>query len=113
MFFAIGLGSLLVALVLCLALLRLARTLAAMEDLLLTANEELRETLPEVRGSLGNVNDITAGVNVALRTAGGGASRLGDQLEEAATETSKGVRAGWHGVKIGLMSLIKGGGGNG
>ena len=108
MWFAIGLASLLVALALCLALLRVARTLAAMEDLLLTANEEMRETLPEVRGSLGNVNDITAGVNVALRTAGSGATRLGDQVGDLAEDASKDVRAGWYGVRVGLRTLLGG-----
>ncbi len=108
MWFAIGLASLLVALALCLALLRAARTLAALEDLLLTANEEMRETLPEVRGSLGNVNDITAGVNVALRTAGSGATRLGDQFGDLAEAASKDVRAGWYGVRVGLRSLLGG-----
>ncbi len=108
MWFAIGLASLLVALALCLALLRAARTLAAMEDLLLTANEEMRETLPEVRGSLGNVNDITAGVNVALRTAGSGATRLGDQVGDLADDASRDVRAGWYGVRVGLRTLLGG-----
>lgn len=108
MWLAIGVAALLVALALCLALLRAARTLAAMEDLLLTANEEMRETLPEVRGSLGNVNDITAGVNVALRTAGSGASRLGEQVGELAEDASLDVRAGWYGVRIGLRTLLGG-----
>jgi hypothetical protein len=102
LYIVLGICAVLVALTLCVALLRLARTLAAMEDLLLTANEELRETLPEVRGSLGNVNDITAGVNVALRTAGSGASRMGTRVE-----------AGLYGVKVGLRRLIKGGEGDG
>jgi hypothetical protein len=112
MWLLIGVGSLLVALALSLALLRAARTLAAMEDLLLTANEEMRETLPEVRGSLGNVNDITAGVNVALRTAGSGASRLGGQVGDLAEDASKDVRAGWYGVRVGLRTL-RGGSGHG
>lgn len=108
MWFAIGLASLLVGVVLCLTLLRAARTLAALEDLLLTANEEMRETLPEVRGSLGNVNDITAGVNVALRTAGSGATRLGDQVGDLAGDASRDVRAGWYGVRAGVRALLGG-----
>jgi len=96
--FVLGVCAVLVALALCLALLRLARTLAAMEDLLLTANEEMRETLPDVRGSLENVNNITAGVNVALNVAGSGASRAGDNLA-----------AGWYGFKVGVQSLLGGG----
>lgn len=109
MWLAIGLGALLVAIALAIALLRLARALAAMEDVLLTANEELREVLPEVRGSLGNVNDITAGVNVALRTAGAGASELGERMGTTADELGKDVRAGAHGVRVGLRSLFRGG----
>ena len=96
--FVIGLCAVLVAVALCLALLRLARTLAAMEELLLTANEEMRETLPDVRGSLENVNNITTGVNVALQVAGSGASRAGDRLA-----------AGWYGFKVGVQSLLGGG----
>lgn len=109
MWLAIGLGALIVALALAVALLRLARTLAAMEDVLLTANEEMREVLPEVRGSLGNVNDITAGVNVALRTAGSGASQFGERVGDTAGEVTKDVRAGAYGVRIGLRTLFRGG----
>jgi hypothetical protein len=108
MWFAIGLASLLLALAACLALLRAARTLAAMEDLLLTVNEEMRETLPEVRGSLGNVNDITAGVNVALKTAGSGAARLSVQAGEVADDAKRELRAGWYGVRVGFRSLLGG-----
>jgi hypothetical protein len=74
--FAVGLGVLLVALALILVLLRLNRALAVLEETLLTADEAIREVVPEVRHSLGNVNDITAGVNIALRSAGSGANRL-------------------------------------
>ena len=97
--FVIGVCAVLVALALTVALLRLARTLAAMEELLLTANEEMQETLPQVRGSLGNVNQIIAGVNVALQSAGTGAYKVGDR-----------VAAGWYGFKIGLRSLLGGDG---
>lgn len=108
LFLVLGVMSILVGLALVLALLRLARLLAATEEVLLTANEELRETLPEVRGSLGNVNDITAGVNVALKTAGAGASRLGEQVEESAVDASKSARAGWYGVRVGMRTLFGG-----
>ncbi|MEP7104927.1 MAG: DUF948 domain-containing protein [Chloroflexota bacterium] len=97
--FVIGVCAVLVALALIVALLRLARTLAAMEELLLTANDEMQETLPQVRGSLGNVNQITAGVNVALQSAGTGASKVGDRMS-----------AGWYGIKVGMRSLLGGDG---
>ena len=61
-----------------------------------------------MRSSLGNVNDITAGVNVALKTAGSGASRLGEQAEEAAQDAAVGMRAGLYGVRVGLQSLFGG-----
>lgn len=109
MWLAIGIAALVVAIALAVALLRAARTLAAVEDVLLTANEELKEVLPEVRGSLGNVNDITAGVNVALRTAGAGASQLGERAEATAGQLGKDVRAGAHGVRVGLRTLFRGG----
>ncbi len=108
MYFAIGLGVLLLCLAGCVAMLRLARTMAAIEELLLTTNEELKETLPEVRGSLGNVNDITAGVNVALRSAGAGASRLTEKFGEVSKEAARELRAGWHGLRVGLRSLLTG-----
>lgn len=108
LFIVLGIMSILIGLALVLALLRVARTLAAAEEVLLTANEELRETLPEVRSSLGNVNDITAGVNVALRTAGSGATRIGEQAEDAAQDAAVRVRAGWYGVRVGMRTLFGG-----
>jgi hypothetical protein len=104
----LGIMSIVVGLALVLALLRLARVLAATEEVLITANEELRETLPEVRGSLGNVNAITAGVNVGLRTAGSGATRLGEQVEDVAQDASVSARAGWYGVRVGVRTLFGG-----
>src|ERR1700738_3346769 len=74
MWFAFGVAALLVALALAAVLIRLRGTLGAVEELLDTTNEEMKETLPEVRQTIGNVNDITAGLNVGLRTAGGGAA---------------------------------------
>ena len=72
MWLAFGVAALLVALALAAVLFRLRGTLGAVEELLHTTNEEMKETLPEVRQTIGNINDITAGVNVGLRTAGGG-----------------------------------------
>ncbi|MEA2644329.1 MAG: hypothetical protein QOG08_1355, partial [Chloroflexota bacterium] len=46
--------------------------------------------------TIGNVNDITAGVNVGLRTAGGGAAAIG-----------RGIKAGAHGVKVAGQSLVR------
>src|SRR6202171_6365821 len=74
MWIAFGVAALVVALALAALLIRVRGTLGAVEELLDTTNEELKETLPEVRQTIGNVNDITAGVNVGLRTAGGGAA---------------------------------------
>jgi hypothetical protein len=56
----------------------------------------LKETLPEVRQTIGNVNDITAGVNVGLRTAGGGAAAVG-----------RGIKAAAHGVAVAGESLVR------
>ena len=95
MWFAIGAGVLLVALALTAVLLRVRRTLAILEEVLLTANDEIRETLPEVRGSLGNVNEITAGVNIALRTGG-----------EAAARSGRGLSAALYGIGVGVKSLL-------
>ena len=93
--FAVGAGVLLVALALTAVLLRLRRTLSVLEEVLLTANEEIRETLPEVRGSLGNVNDITTGVNLALRSG-----------SQTASRSRRGLSAGLYGVGVGLRSYI-------
>jgi len=100
-----GIVVVVVGLLLCIVLLRLNRTLMVAEELLITVNEELRETLPEVRGSLGNVNDITATANVALRAAGEGASRLGDEIGEAAGSSSRGLRATLYGLGVAGRSL--------
>jgi hypothetical protein len=102
---ALGFGALLVAVVLCLVLLRLNRTLAVLEETLQTADEAMRELIPEVRGSLGNLNDITAAANVALRSAGLGAARLGDGLGERASSSAKGASATFHGIGVAARSL--------
>jgi hypothetical protein len=101
LYFAGGLAALLVALFVCYALYRLGRTLARLEETLLTAEEAIREVVPEVRDGLGNVNDITAGVNVALRTAGVGANRL----TEAAARSSGRASAAAYGVRVAAGSL--------
>ena len=101
LYFAGGLAALLVALFACYALYRLGRTLGRLEETLLTADEAIREVIPEVRDGLGNVNDIAAGVNVTLRTAGVGAVRL----TEAAGRSSDRAAATAHGVRVAARSL--------
>jgi hypothetical protein len=101
LFLAGGLAALLIALFACYALYRLGRALARLEDTLSTADEAIREVIPEVRDGLGNVNDITAGVNVALRTAGTGAERL----TVAAGRSSHRASAAVHGVRVAAGSL--------
>jgi hypothetical protein len=96
MWFAFGFSALLVAVALAAVLWRLRGTLGAMEELLHTTNEEMRETLPEVRQTIGNVNDITAGVNVGLRTAGGGLAGVGRRIQAAA-----------HGARVASVSLYR------
>src|SRR5258708_20064054 len=84
MWLAFGVSALVVAVALAALLIRLRGTLGAVEELLDTTNEELKETLPEVRQTIGNVNDITAGVNIGLRTAGGGAAAVGRRIKATA-----------------------------
>jgi hypothetical protein len=52
MWLAFGVAALLVALALAAVLIRLRGTLGAVEELLETTNEELKETLPEVRQTM-------------------------------------------------------------
>jgi hypothetical protein len=101
LYIAGGFAVLLVAVFASYALWRLGRALARLEETLLTADEALREVVPEVRDGLGNVNDITAGVNVALRTAGVGATRL----TVAAGRSSDRASAALYGVRIAAGSL--------
>src|SRR4030081_3561398 len=96
MWMAFGVAALVVALALAALLIRMRGTLGAVEELLDTPNEEMKETLPEVRQTIGNVNDITAGVNVGLRTAGGGAAAVG-----------RGIKAAAHGVAVAGESLVR------
>src|SRR5262245_52673898 len=101
LYFAGGVAVLAVAFFLCLALIRLARVLRALEESLVTADEAIREVVPEVRDGLGSVNDITAGVNVALRTAGAGTVRL----SLAASRSSDRASAALYGVGVAAASL--------
>ena len=101
LYVASGFAVLIVAVFAAYALWRLGRTLARLEETLLTADEAIREVVPEVRDGLGNVNDITAGVNVALRTAGVGATRL----TEAGTRSSYRASAALYGVRVAAGSL--------
>ena len=52
MWLAFGVAALIVALALAAVLIRLRGTLGAVEELLDTTNEELKETLPEVRQTI-------------------------------------------------------------
>jgi hypothetical protein len=101
LYIASGLAVLIVAVFAAYALWRLGRALARLEETLMTADEALREVVPEVRDGLGNVNDITAGMNVALRTAGVGATRL----TEAAGRSSDRASATLYGVRVAAGSL--------
>jgi hypothetical protein len=104
---ALGIGSLLVALALCLVLLRLNRTLAAAEETLVTADEAMKELVPEIKATLGNVNDITAAVNVGLRTAGAGTARLGVGLGERTARSGRGLKAAMFGARVAIATLLK------
>src|SRR3982074_2237796 len=96
----VGLCALLVTVALCLALLRVHRTLAVLEETLMTADAAMRELVPEVRGSLGNINDLTAALNVVLRSAGTGAARLTDGVGERAATSARGASATLYGVGV-------------
>src|SRR2546426_11100045 len=114
MWIAFGVAALVVALALAAVLIRLRGTLGAVEALLDTTNEELKETLPEVRQTIENVNDITSGVNVGLRTGGRGLAALCRRLR-AAPHGGRGagprpVRAGTGGSA--WAATTKGGGGS-
>jgi hypothetical protein len=94
---AAGVAVLLVALGLLVVFRRLNRTLAALEELLITTNEEMKETLPEVRGSVGNVNDITAAINLGVHAAEHGLERSGRSFRSMA-----------HGIAVAAGSLVPG-----
>jgi hypothetical protein len=105
---ALGVAALLVALALCSLLLRAHRTLAVMERTLETADEAMQELVPEMRGSLGNVNDIAAGVNLALRTAESGAGRLTGEVSTVAQSASVSAAATAHGARVGWAVFWRG-----
>ncbi len=86
-------------------LVRLSRVLRALEEALVTATDEMRETLPEVREGLGNVNDIAAGVNVALRVTGSGAQRFGGNVQLTMRRLGWGLRSAVYGMRVGAGSL--------
>jgi uncharacterized protein YoxC len=102
---ALGVAALLVALTLCSVLLRMHRTLGVMERTLETADEAMQELVPEMRGSLGNVNDIAAGVNLALRTAETGAGRVSGEVSTVAQSASLSAAATAHGVRVGWVAF--------
>lgn len=81
-------------------LLRLSAVLRALEEAIATTTEEMRETLPEVRAGLGNVNDIAAGVNVALRVTGSGAQRFGDGAGLFGRRLGWNLRAALYGARV-------------
>jgi hypothetical protein len=86
-------------------LLRLHRTLAVLEETLMTADAAMRELVPEVRVSLGNVNDMTAAVNVVLRSAGAGAAKLTDGVGERASHSARDASATLYGIRVAARSL--------
>ena len=103
LYIAGGVAVLLVAAFLSFALYRLARVLRALEDTLLISDEAILQLVPEVRDSLGNVNDIAGGVNVLLRTAGQGANKL----TQVAAHSSVEARSTLYGVKAGARSFLR------
>lgn len=103
LYIAGGVAALLVAAFLSFALYRLARVLKALEDTLLISDEAILQLVPEVRDSLGSVNDIAGGVNVLLRTAGQGANKL----TQVAAHSSVEARSTLHGVKVGARSFLR------
>jgi uncharacterized protein YoxC len=104
-FLALGILAIVLALFMAWVLYRVTRTLTAVEELVVTTTEEMRETLPEVRESIGHVNDITAGVNVGLRTVGSGASDMSGRLRENLKGPANAAAAAAHGVKVGAATL--------
>ncbi|MDQ6898390.1 MAG: hypothetical protein M3072_02595 [Candidatus Dormibacteraeota bacterium] len=104
---ALGIAALLVALALVLVLLRLNRTLAVLELTLISADQAIQEIVPEVRASLGNVNAITGGVNVALQAAGTQADRMGGEVGQVTARSARGAAAMLHGVRVGADSLLR------
>jgi hypothetical protein len=108
MFVAFGAASLLVAVGLFVVLLRLRRTLGVLEESLDLANDELRDTLPELRETIGNVNDITSGVNVALKLGAAAAVRISEQAAATARSAAKDAAAVAYGIKVAGREMADG-----
>ena len=96
MWIAFGVAALLVAIALFATLIRLRGTLGAVQELLDTTSDEMKETLPEVRQTIENVNGITGGLNIGLRTAGKGAQAVGRTVSATA-----------HGARVASESLVR------
>jgi len=105
LFLALGIGALLVALALTLVLLRLNRTLFVFEALVLTLTQEMQETLPQVRESLVNVNEIAGGMNVALQQAGSSLGEVNGRVRRALHERALDAAAAWYGIRVATRSL--------
>jgi hypothetical protein len=108
MYVAFGAASLLVAVGLFVVLLRLRRTLGVLEESLDLANDELRDTLPELRETIGNVNDITSGVNVALKLGAAAAVRFSEQAAATARSAAKDAAAVAYGIKVAGRQMADG-----
>ena len=102
---ALGILALVLALFLAWVLYRTARTLTAVEELIVITSEELRATLPEVRQTIGSVNDITSGVNVGLRTVGSGASEMGGRVRLSLRGPVSAAASAAHGFRVGAATL--------
>ncbi len=96
MWIAFGVAALIVALALGAVLIRLRGTLGAWEGMLDPTNEGMNGTRPEVRQTIENVNDITSGVNVGLRTGGRGLAAVG-----------RGISSAVHGARVAGQSLVR------
>lgn len=96
---AAGVAVLLVALGLLFVFRRLNVTLIAVEQLLVTTNQEMKETLPEVRGSVSNVNEITAAVSMGVQAA-----------EHGLGSSGRSLRSAMHGVGVAARSYFGGAG---
>ena len=90
MWIAFGVAALVVALALAGVLIRLRGTLGAVEALLETTNEEMKETLPEVRQTIENVNALRGITSAAV--AGSGPTHRG-RCDVDVTEARKALTA--------------------
>src|SRR5258708_1619172 len=81
MWLAFGVAALVVALALAALLIRLRGTLGAVEELLDTTNEELKETLPEVRQTVSGPDHP---VGKAIQDGVAAAKRKREELEASA-----------------------------